>query len=63
MTESYRWMKLADELSRRHVWGTKTRALDVLHVSAALLQGCGVFLTLDDNQRKFARLAGLSVPL
>lgn len=42
--ESYRWMQLADDLSKQYVWGTKTRALDVLHVAAALGQGCGVFL-------------------
>ena len=63
LLESYRWMQMADALSKQYVWGTKTRALDVLHVSAALIHGCGVFLTFDSNQGAFARLVGLQTPL
>ncbi len=61
--ESYLWMLRADELSRQYVWGTKTRALDVLHVAAALVHGCVVFLTFDANQRAFAKSVGMQTPL
>lgn len=60
--ESYRWLQKADELSRAHVWTNKTKALDVLHVAAAILRGRSVFLTFDLQQRRFARVCGLVAP-
>ncbi len=55
------WFAVANELSRKHAWTLKPRALDVLHISAALLLNRSEFLTFDKGQAKLAALAGLTV--
>lgn len=52
----------AERLSATHTAKVGTRALDVLHVAAALVLGVDLFLTFDKRQAVLARAAGLSVP-
>jgi predicted nucleic acid-binding protein len=52
----------AERLSALHSETIGTRSLDILHVAAALVLGCGKFLTFDIRQAKLAGLAGLNVP-
>lgn len=51
----------AERLSERHTLTGGHRALDVLHVAAALILGCSDFLTFDQRQAELARHAGLTV--
>ena len=51
----------AERLSASHSERLGTRSLDILHVAAALVLGCGVFHTFDIRQAKLARAAGLKV--
>lgn len=57
-TEVY---ECAEELSRRHAADTKCRALDLLHVSHAVVSKIPRFFTGDQRQAKLAALAGLRV--
>lgn len=52
----------AERLSARHTDRIGTRSLDILHVAAASVLGCGVFLTFDQRQAALAAAAGLKVP-
>ena len=52
----------AERLSALHSETIGTRSLDILHVAAALVLGCGKFLTFDIRQAELAGLAGLNVP-
>ena len=40
-----------------------TRSLDILHVAAAVVLGCGVFLIFDRRQAELANAIGLNVPV
>ena len=51
----------AEGLSRRHAAGTKCRALDLLHVSHAVVAKIPRFFTGDQRQAELATLAGLRV--
>ena len=51
----------AEELSLRHADRTKCRALDLLHVSHAVVSRIPRFFTGDQRQAKLAELAGLKV--
>jgi predicted nucleic acid-binding protein len=51
----------AEGLSAQHTMTGGHRALDVLHVAAARVLGCGDFLTFDPRQAELARQAGLRV--
>lgn len=51
----------AEELSLRHAARTKCRALDLLHVSHAVVAGIPRFFTGDQRQADLAKLAGLRV--
>lgn len=51
----------AERLSASHSERLGTRSLDILHVAAALVLGCGVFHTFDTRQAKLAKAAGLKV--
>jgi hypothetical protein len=51
----------AEELSLRHAARTKCRALDLLHVSHAVVSRIPRFFTGDQRQAKLAELAGLKV--
>lgn len=51
----------AEELSLRHAARTKCRALDLLHVSHAVVARIPRFFTGDQRQAKLAKLAGLHV--
>jgi predicted nucleic acid-binding protein len=50
---------IAENLSARHTSRILCRALDILHVSAAISLGCGVFATGDARQFNLAKAAGL----
>jgi len=52
-------MTEAERLSTSHSERLGTRSLDILHVAAALVTGCRVFLTFDARQAKLAKAAGL----
>jgi predicted nucleic acid-binding protein len=52
----------AQQIARRHTPRFGTRTLDVLHVASALVLQADTFYTFDRNQRKLARVEGLSVP-
>ena len=54
-------VRAAEALSAR--WTTKigSRSLDTLHVGAAVVLQCRVFLTFDLRQAELARKAGLRV--
>jgi predicted nucleic acid-binding protein len=56
-----RWLEIAEQLSEAYAWRFKTRALDTLHVAAAITLGRGHFLTFDAPQRRLAEAAGLAV--
>lgn len=51
---------IADELSARHTPRILCRALDILHVSAAIYLGTTVFVTGDARQFRLATAAGLT---
>lgn len=51
----------AENLSNQHTMVGGHRALDVLHVAAALVLGCSEFLTFDQRQAELARRTGLTV--
>lgn len=51
----------AMELSRKFTATLGCRALDILHVAAALALGAKVFASFDHRQRKLAAAAGLKV--
>lgn len=53
--------RTADELSEKHAAQHGQRAVDLLHVAAALEAGAKVFLSFDQRQRRLARAAGLLV--
>ena len=53
--------ELAKRLSRKHTSSIGTRSLDLLHVASAVQLGAGSFLSFDNNQRKLAEAAGLSL--
>ena len=51
----------ADELSEKHSAQNGQRAIDLLHVAAALESGAKLFLSFDRRQRGLAKAAGLLV--
>jgi predicted nucleic acid-binding protein len=51
----------ATELSRRHTERLGTRAIDLLHVAAALVLEAEVFLTADERQSQLAKAEALEV--
>ena len=53
--------ELAKRLSRKHTGVLGTRSLDLLHVASAVHLGAEAFLSFDNNQRKLAHAAGLSL--
>jgi predicted nucleic acid-binding protein len=53
----------AEDLSRRHAARTKCRALDLLHVSHAVVCGIPRLFTGDRRQAELAECAGLQVEL
>ena len=53
----------AEDLSRRHAARTKCRALDLLHVSHAVVADVPRFFTGDHRQAELAKCAGLRVEL
>ena len=53
----------AEDLSRRHAARTKCRALDLLHVSHAVVAEVPRFFTGDHRQADLAKCAGLQVEL
>lgn len=50
---------IAEDLSSQHTHRILCRALDILHVSAAIHLGCATFVTGDARQFKLAEAAGL----
>jgi len=60
-SDSAQVYECAEELSRRHAAGTKCRALDLLHVSHAVVAKIPRFFTGDQRQAELATLAGLRV--
>ncbi|MFA5057840.1 MAG: type II toxin-antitoxin system VapC family toxin [Opitutaceae bacterium] len=52
-------LKYAEALGRRHTEASGARGMDILHVASALALRAGRFVTFDERQREFARLAGL----
>jgi len=56
------WLHRAHELAVAITPRTNVRALDLLHVAAAQMLGVRRFLTLDANQLRAARAAGLTAP-
>jgi predicted nucleic acid-binding protein len=55
-------MTEAERFSAMHSETIGTRSLDILHVAAAVVLGCSVFLTFDLRQSTLAKAAGLTVP-
>ena len=55
-------MTEAERFSATHSETLGTRSLDILHVAAAVVLGCRVFLTFDLRQAALAKAAGLTVP-
>jgi predicted nucleic acid-binding protein len=55
-------MDRARELSRKHTEHSGARAIDLLHVSCALLLECDVFLTFDKRQIQIAKAEKLRAP-
>jgi len=51
---------VARQLSRKHTATLGTRALDILHVAAALVLHADFFYTFDRAQAQLARTAGLA---
>ena len=51
----------AEDLSRRHAARTKCRALDLLHISHAVVENIPRFFTGDHRQADLAQCAGLQV--
>jgi predicted nucleic acid-binding protein len=51
----------AIQLADRYSASLGTRSLDLMHVAAAILLGCQVFLSFDERQRKVAKAEGLKV--
>ncbi len=49
----------AERLSASHSEKLGTRSLDILHVSAALVAGCRLFITFDARQARLAKAAGM----
>lgn len=56
------WLRRAHELAVTITPKANVRALDLLHVAAAQLLGATRLLTLDSNQLRAARAAGLLAP-
>lgn len=56
-------MTEAERLSSQFSETLGTRSLDILHVAAAVVLGCGVFLTFDRRQAELAKAIGLTVPV
>lgn len=56
-------MTEAERLSSQFSETFGTRSLNILHVAAALVLGCGVFLTFDRCQAELAKAIGLTVPV
>lgn len=52
----------AKQIARRRTAQIGTRAIDILHVAAALSLHADTFYTFDRNQKKLADAEGLSVP-
>jgi predicted nucleic acid-binding protein len=52
-------MRRAEELSAKWTPKLGSRTLDILHVAAAVVLKCRVFLTFDNRQAELARKAGL----
>lgn len=50
---------IAENLSAKHTGKLLCRALDILHVGAAMHLGCATFVTGDARQFKLAKAAGL----
>lgn len=50
---------IAEDLSSKHTSKLLCRALDILHVGAAIHLGCATFVTGDARQCKLAKAAGL----
>ncbi len=46
--------RLAETISKRHIFAGGHRSLDILHLATALHLGAREFLTFDTNQRKLA---------
>lgn len=57
----HQWFPQAHRISQHAATKCVCRALDVLHVSAAILCNVGGFLTFDDDQASLARTEGLEV--
>ena len=53
----------AELLSEHHTDAHGHRAMDILHVAAALSAGATKFLTFDANQKKLAAAEGLALPM
>ena len=53
----------AVQLSKKHTAAMGNRALDILHVAAALVLGAKEFATFDANQSKLAKTENLTVRL
>lgn len=60
-TDKVEVYETAEELSLRHAARTKCRALDLLHVSHAVVARIPCFFTGDQRQAGLAKLAGLRV--
>jgi hypothetical protein len=50
----------ASELSRLHTARRLTRSQDLLHVGAAHIVGCTIFVSADDRQLAVAKASGLA---
>lgn len=59
--EAWRWIDVANQISRQVTPQSGTRALDILHLAQAQIRGATVLLSFDRNQRQAAALAGLTV--
>jgi len=53
--------ELARSLSEQHGRALRNRALDVLHVAAAVQFGASAFATFDDRQGRLAEEVGLTL--
>ena len=54
-------LELAKRLARKHTATLGIRSLDLMHIASALTIGATAFLSFDNNQRKLAHAAGLSL--
>ena len=53
--------RLAEAISSKYAAPTLARSADLWHVAAALQAGCIAFASVDERQRKVAKLCGLEV--